>query len=112
MWSPGIAIGGAAALALACGAVAWVGTRPAIEKASEETANEGMLISRKTLDEILGNVRDDKFVCPNAIQGEFMGATDSGNVYRVSCASSMRRQASDRFRITVRPYAQTTVEPW
>jgi hypothetical protein len=109
MGIPGIAIGGAAALALACGgAIVWVGIRPAVE----EVVHEGVLLSRPALDGLVVSVKDENFSCPNAIHGELMDSSDIGRVYRVSCAASGRGQPPTQFRITVRPFSDPSVEPW
>ena len=69
MGALGIAIGGAAALALACAsAIVWVGTRPA----AEEIVHEGVLLSRPALDGLVVSVKDQNFSCPHAVHGELI----------------------------------------
>ena len=109
MGALGIAIGGAAALALACAsAIVWVGTRPA----AEEIVHEGVLLSRPALDGLVVSVKDQNFSCPHAVHGELIDSSDLGRVYRVSCAASRRGQPPTQFRIIVRPYSDPSVEPW
>ena len=108
MWGPKIAIGGAVVLAIACGAIVWVGARPAVE----ESVNEGMMLPRSALDGIISSVKDGSFYCPNAVHGELMDEGNLGRVYRVSCAATQRGQPPKQFRITVRPFSDPSVEPW
>jgi len=104
-----IAIGTAAAVVvIACSATAWV----AFKNADGETDQEGMLVSRQVLDEVTDLVRKENLECPYALQGEVMETNKDGNVYRLSCGSRDDNRKPFRYRVMIRSYGQSLVEPW
>jgi hypothetical protein len=104
-----IAIGVAAAVIIvACTATAWV----AFKSTDAEPDQEGMLVSRRVLDEITDLVRKENLDCPYALQGEIMENNKDGNVYRLSCGSRDDNRKPFRYRVTIRSYGQSVVEPW
>ena len=104
-----IAIGIAAiAIIVACSAIAWV----AFRNTEGETDQEGMLVSRQVLDDVTDLVRKENLDCPYALQGEIMETNKDGNVYRLSCGSRDDNRKPFRYRVTIRSYGQSVVEPW
>jgi hypothetical protein len=104
-----IAIGSAAvAIAIAGVSTAWV----ALKNTHDEAEQEGMLVNRQLLDEVTNVARKENFDCPYALQGELVEASDRGNTYRLSCGSRDDHKKPFSYRVTIRPYGQSTVEPW